>query len=261
MKVIRQPRYHRGQERQMEDEVQWMMDQMAKRYRNMVLRGLDQRIIRKFADAQVGNYAAVTRQQSRKVFASIRRQFGNQRIQRMVRATLKNADRYNQQQLYSQIQRSLGISTEQLIAQEHMTEDFNALVIQTAEWVQKLRDDTLEMYTANTIRAMTLGQSLAEVTEQFDGMVEKRRNHARQVARDQIAHFNAVTGKIRAEAVGVRRAIWRTSGDSKVRHSHRLRDNKEFDLSEGLYSSSDGEYLIPGVDYNCRCWADYILDD
>lgn len=258
---IRQPRYHKGLESQMDDNCQWIVDQISQRFRNGVLKSLNKRVVDKFEDAQVGNYAVVTRQLARKVFASVRRQFGNARIQKMVKATLTNADKFNREQFYRQIERSLGYSTEQLIAQESMTEDFNALVVQTTEWVQKLRDETMEFYTANVIRAMTLGESLESIMGQFDGMVEKRKGAARQNARDQIAHFNAVTGKIRAQDAGVRKAIWRTNDDSKVRHSHELRDGKEFDLDTGLYSSSDGLYLIPGVDYNCRCWAEYVLED
>jgi uncharacterized protein with gpF-like domain len=59
----------------------------------------------------------------------------------------------------------------------------------------------------------------------------------------------------------VKRAVWDTAGDESVRASHIGRDGEEFDLAEGLYSSMDGKWLLPGVDYNCRCTARYILDD
>jgi len=92
-------------------------------------------------------------------------------------------------------------------------------------------------------------------------MVEKRKNHAKFVAQNQIQNFNSLTTNIRAKNVGVTKGVWRTTGDEKVRDSHRDRDGKTFDLAEGLYSSIDGLYLQPATDFNCRCYCDYVLED
>ena len=61
--------------------------------------------------------------------------------------------------------------------------------------------------------------------------------------------------------LGIKKAVWRTSADERVRASHEARDGKEFELSEGLYSSVDGKTLLPGTDYNCRCSYRMILED
>jgi len=115
------------------------------------------------------------------------------------------------------------------------------------------------MYTANSLRAMTQGSSLAEIMEQFDGLVEKRKNHAKFTARNQIANFNSITTKLRAQNLGITRARWITSHDERVRPCHDVRNGKEFDLDKGLYSSCDGEWLLPGVDYQCRCDYELII--
>ena len=48
--------------------------------------------------------------------------------------------------------------------------------------------------------------------------------------------------------------IWRTMDDDKVRESHSERDDEVFDWD-------DEEYIKPGEDYNCRCYAEFLDDD
>jgi SPP1 gp7 family putative phage head morphogenesis protein len=88
-------------------------------------------------------------------------------------------------------------------------------------------------------------------------MVEQRKGHAKMIARTQISTINSLTSKIRAQNLGITKAIWVSARDERTRASHASRDGKEFELSEGLYDSIDGKTLLPGIDFQCRC--DYIL--
>ena len=100
-----------------------------------------------------------------------------------------------------------------------------------------------------------------EILEQFDGLVEKRKNHAKFTARNQIGNFNSLTTKIRAQNLGITQAIWRTSRDERVRPCHHARRDKVFDLDKGLYSSCDQLWLLPGVDFQCRCDYELIIPE
>ena len=104
---------------------------------------------------------------------------------------------------------------------------------------------------------MAEGESLESILSKFDGMIEKRKGHAKMVARTQITTFNSLTTKARAKNLGIDTAVWLTSEDERVRPAHAARNGKEFTLSDGLHSSIDGKTLLPGVDYQCRC--DYRL--
>lgn len=204
-----------------------------------------------FTDAQTGNYGAILTKLAKKVSKKLLSRFDNKRIQELSRDVLAKNDRRSRKILYDRLSKDIGIDETTLMKRDGMTYDFNALVLETTQWAQKLRDETLEMYTANTLRAMTLGTPIDEILEQFDGMVEKRKNHARFTARNQVASFNSIMNKTRAQKLGITKAVWVTSFDERVRPSHDDRKNKEFDLSEGLYSSIDGKFLLPGVDFNC----------
>jgi len=259
---IKQPSSPRAQENEFEDILEFMVQQITQRFENNVIKELNQSTVEKFTDAAPGgNYAKVLVTLANRTRRKIRKQFDNERIEAMVADTLRKVDKRQQQQLYAAVEKAIGVSTVQLAAREGMTYTINALVMETAQWVKKLRDETLETFTNNTLNAMTTGDSLSTIMEQFKDVAEKRKNHAKYLAHNQIQNFNSITSKIRVQKLGIKKAVWETAGDESVRPSHADRDGKEFNIGEGLYSSLDGEHLIPGVDHNCRCTARYILED
>lgn len=254
---IKSPDSPKAQEKELDRFMSYMIEQTGKRWKNQVFEELHQSTIEKFADAQPGNYARVYTRLARRVRRKLQKQFDDDRIEELVGRVLNKVNRRNRKQLYEMVEKRIGVSSTELTQTEGLTYRINALVIETEQWVKQLRDETLQMYTTNVLRAMTRGESLEEIMQQFEGMVEKRKNHARFTARNQIAHFNSMTTKLRAQNLGLTRAVWVTSRDERVRECHRVRNGKEFNLEEGLYSSCDGKTLLPGVDYQCRC--DYRL--
>jgi len=263
MREIRQPNSPRGQENELSKILSFMIAEIATRFENNVLSELEKEKAKtKFEDAlPPGNYARMLVRLSSRVRRKIMRQFNNKRIDAVVDKVLGKVNNRQQKQFYKSVEQAIGIPTAQLIAKEGMTAQLNALKLETAQWVKKLRDETLEQFTNNTLHAMTTGASLGSIVEQFRSIKEKRKGHAEYLAQNQIQNFNSITGKIRAQKVGIKKAVWDTAGDESVRPSHADRDGKEFDLSKGLYSSIDGQHLIPGVDHRCRCTARYIIEE
>lgn len=266
-KSILAPQSPRAVENKFARDVGEMIALMARIYRRQAIEALNATTINKFADAlpsefadaQQGNYAKIFLKLSAAVQRKILKRFTNTRVDALVNKRLSEADKSNRERLYGKIEKAIGVSAKELAATEGMKATRNALNAETAQWIKKTRDETLEYFTANTLRAMTLGQGLDTIMEEFDGMVEERKGHARFVARNQINNYNSIMTKTRAIEVGVTKAIWRTQGDDVVRESHADRDGKEFDLNKGLYSSKDGLHLLPQVDYNCRCDYELII--
>lgn len=263
------PEPPKSQERALGDKMQAMVDLMAKRFRNQVLLEMKQGTIKKFADRHIdcfedlefadANYAREYRDLAKKVQRKMRKQFDFDRLERLTKQILDRTRKLNAEQFYSGIRDAIGIDTSQFRKEEGLTWQFNALEMETAEWAEKLRDDALESFTNNTLRAMTRGEGLDELLKQFDGMAEKWSGHANFVARQQVNNFNSIATKMRSQVAGITEAEWVTSRDEKVRTCHEKRDRKRFNLDEGLYSSCDGKTLLPGTDYNCRCTYRLII--
>lgn len=260
MKKVRQPPYLKKYEKDYAKMVTYMVEQVEQRFLNQTLGELNKGTIEKFSDAQIGNYSAVFLKLSKRTKRKLLKQFSDDRIEKFTRDVLSKVDRYNKDQFYSKLEGAIGISQQQLVAQEAMKATTNALVLETAQWAKKLRDDTLEFFTANTLRMMALGTDYETILSEFKKTGKEKRNHAQFIARNQIASFNSISSKIRAQNVGITQAIWRTSKDERVRRCHAVREGKQYDLSEGLYSSCDGKTLQVGTDYNCRCYAEFIID-
>lgn len=268
---IKAPEPPKTEIREFGQAINYMVDQMQKRWRNQVFEALNKTTIEKFEtadsapvvngvkfkDAQTGNFARVYLRMANKVRRKLVKQFDDARLEELVKMHTGKVNKRNKKEFYRRIQSRIGISAQELESTEGLTFQINAFELETFQWVKKMRDDTMQEWTSQTLRDMAEGKTLEDILSQFDGMVEKRRNHAEMVARTQISTFNSLVSKTRARNLGIEKAKWVTSKDERVRRCHQVRDGREFDLAKGLYSSCDGKTLLPGVDYNCRC--DYIM--
>lgn len=260
-KEFKAPEPLKSEERELSDAMTSMVSTMSRMYKNQVLLELNKGTLEKFEDAQTGNYAVVLTKLANRIQKKLLARFDDRRIQNLSRQILAKNDARSKKLFYDRVSKQMSIDPATLLRKDGMTYNFNALVLETSTWAQKLRDETLELYTANTLRAMTLGDSLESILSQYDGMVEKRKNHAEFTARNQIASFNSIMSKTRAQKLGIKKAIWIASNDERTRPSHEWRNGREFDITKGLYSSMDGKYLLPGTDYQCRCNYRFVLED
>jgi len=276
---VKAPKSPRGIENELASAIEFMVETMAKRFQNQVLGQIQVKTVEKFADeapdpadlealirykfadAQTGNFAAILLRLARSAKKSILKQFSNDRLETISQQMLGKLDRKSKEEFYKRVAAKTGINVADLIAKEGMKSTTNALVAETAQWIQTLRDDTFQKFTNNTLFGMSQGESLDTIVSQFDGVVSERKNHAKFLARNQVQNYNSITTKIRAQNLGITKAIWETAGDERVRPSHEDREGKEFDLAEGLYSSLDDLYLLPGTDYNCRCTYTMIIPE
>lgn len=262
MKTIRpSPAPSKSHAKELEKKVRFMVEQISKLYKNQVLKELNKSTIQKFEDAQTGNYASVAMTLSKSVKAKILKRFGNKRIKTMTREILNKVNGQNQRVLYSNAEDVVGIPTVRMIREEGLTPEINALMIETEEWIKKLRDDHLVSINNNTLRMMTEGRNLSDIIKELGLNTKKAAEKAQLVATQQVTSFNGLSSKLRYQKLGIKKGVWVTSGDEKVRDSHRQRDGKEFDLSTGLYSSLDGKHLFPGTDFRCRCTMKAVIEE
>jgi len=80
-------------------------------------------------------------------------------------------------------------------------------------------------------------------------------NKAKFIARDQISKAMGELNKIRQTGVGITKYRWLTSGDSRVRESHR-ENGRTPNIFSWANPPSTGH---PGEDFNCRCTAVPII--
>ena len=262
MRKFKSPKPPKTYEREFATFLKYMIRQATKQFKNNTLLALNKSTVEKFTDdGQSGNYANVFEKLAKEVTEKILKRFSSDRIYKATQLVFNKIDKNNQDRMHKAAANALGVDVKQIIAAENQKETTAALIKSTALWAEKSLSDSLQEYTANTLRLMTLGQDLDSIQPQFNEMAKKRVRNAEMVARTQVSTFNGLVTKIRAQNLGIKEGVWETSHDERVRDSHKARNGKKFELSKGLYSSKDGLTLLPGVDFNCRCTATYILPD
>ena len=240
--------------------MQTMIAGMAKDWKKLTINKLEHSEDL-FADARSKSFASIFEALSKAANNKIIAKYSDEKMESMIKRIIDNVNKKNRSEIYGQVEEIIGINQKQLAHEEMLNDKSAAFMAETVEWAKKLRDDTLQEFTTSTLRSMALGQSVDYIDKQFDGITGKRKDHARFVARTQIATYNSLMTKVRAQNLGVTKAVWVTGGDERVRSAHKERDGKEFNLSKGLYSSVDKKWLLPGVDYQCRCTYMLVLED
>lgn len=258
-----------------------MVREMTKSFRNQTFKQLNKGTVNKFedkalppikglkfegrtfmfADKQVGNFASIFLTLSNRARRKIIKRFSNKRIQKATSDILQRVNKQNSRKLYKGVETVTGIPSSRLSKAEGLKPTTNALILETAQWANRLRDDTLNLFVSNSLRGMAEGKGIDEVIADFERVSDTKISNSEMVARTQIGTFNSLMTKNRAQNLGVIKAIWRTAEDEKVRKCHDVRNGKEFDLDKGLYASCDGKHLLPGIDYNCRCDYELIIPE
>jgi SPP1 gp7 family putative phage head morphogenesis protein len=112
--------------------------------------------------------------------------------------------------------------------------------------IRNLADDALARIE-KTIQE-NRGLRHEEIADLLDDQEDVVGNRAALIARDQVSKLNANLTRVRCEECGIDEYIWTTSGDERVRDTHRANDEKRF-----RFDSPPPETGNPGEDVNCRC--------
>lgn len=100
------------------------------------------------------------------------------------------------------------------------------------------------------------GRSTRDIRKSIQEKFQVSRSRAKFIARDQIAKLNGDITKARQTAAGVTRYRWSTSGDDRVRDTHRAHNGKIF-----FWDKPPADTGHPGQDFQCRCIAEPVFDD
>lgn len=263
-KEIPSVNYPKGYERQFEQLAKRMTREMSQYYANNTLKKLNKGTVEKFdgtqfEDAQIGNYANIFLDLSKKAFRALKKRFSNDRIDREVERILRAMDRTTSESLYNNIGGVVGIDSATISKQAGVGPQINALIAESQEWIKRLRDENLALFQNATLRTMALGEGMSEIINQYNDLTKERVNRASFTARQQAATFNNMSQRVRAQKLGITEGVWETSKDERVRPSHRDRQGKTYEVQVGLYSSVDQKTLKTGEDWNCRCVTRFII--
>lgn len=141
------------------------------------------------------------------------------------------------------------------IDQPWLKDQLTLFATQNAQLITSIPNEELLRVSGAVERGLQEGASLKTITEDIEKSFGITRRRAKTIARDQTTKLNASLTKLRQQELGVDEYEWQTSGDERVRESHRKNDGKIF-----RWDAPPAATGHPGTDVNCRCVAIPILD-
>ena len=129
---------------------------------------------------------------------------------------------------------------------------------QTRFYVQKLPEDAVEKVREYSIDAYLRGERWETVQDKILKIPGMNYRHAKLVARTEGAIAASQITMARAQAIGCTHFIWRAVLDNRTRPSHRAMNGKVCEYLDPPIV--EGQPLIPGQIYNCRCHAEPIIN-
>ncbi|MEO4053385.1 minor capsid protein [Solibacillus sp. CAU 1738] len=196
----------------------------------------------------------------KKMFQSLKKKandtFSSSKKERAADQFVKNVNRVNRHNLEQQM-KVKGIN---LVATEPWLKDFMQQHIKNN--VGYIKNIEIEMYERidQAVRdGVKNGASTKAIRKAIMEQTDISEGRAQFLAVDQAGSILGQMTAERHQRLGIEKFTWDTSGDERVRDSHRELDGKVFSY-DGL-PTINGRVVLPGEDYRCRCVALPMFED
>jgi SPP1 gp7 family putative phage head morphogenesis protein len=187
-------------------------------------------------------------------------EFTPEELKQLARVTGKSVDEWNDRQMNGQLS---GIVEIDLFGSEPwLARELGGFVVENVSLITSVEDEYLAQVEKMVATSIRSGLRVEEIAADLDDRFDVSRSRAELIARDQVGKFNGQLTELRQKDLGIETYRWMTSGDSRVRDSHRENAERMTEFGQGIYAWNDPpETGHPGQDFQCRCWAEPVLDD
>lgn len=173
----------------------------------------------------------------------------------------KQTSEWQRMQLRRQAKAALGIDV--TTTDTNIPALIEHFVSENVALIKSLGNKTLDDVEKIVTRAITSGRQTEDVAKDIDERFDIGERHARMIARDQIGKLNGQISASRHRELGLRRFIWRTVGDDRVREEHEDLENESeaepFDYDDP--PDTDDGPAMPGEPILCRCTDEPVYAD
>lgn len=195
-----------------------------------------------------------------KMFGSLKKRVGSifsQKItQRIAKQFVNSIDRVNRRN-FEQQARVQGID---LVKVEPWLNDFlQRHISNNVSYIKNLEDETYGRIEKIVREHIEKGSPAKVIRDAIVEQTNISKNRAEFLAVDQAGSILGQMTAERHQRLGIEKFKWDTSGDERVRDSHRKLDGKVFSYDDP--PEVNGRKVLPGEDYRCRCVAIPVFDD
>ena len=177
---------------------------------------------------------------------------------------------FNETQFQKTINSVLGVDI--FLDEPYLLTQVELFANQNSQLITSLAETEFDRVSGIVQRGLQEGSSYGSIADDIQKSFGITRRHAKLIARDQTTKLNGSLTKLRQQELGIEEFEWQTSGDERVRQSHKVLDGKicRWDDPTVFKNSKNGEWIkrstIGGTekntsqDVNCRCVPIPILE-
>lgn len=188
----------------------------------------------------------------------IEEEYSSDQIRRQAQARGLSVAKWNATVIKENIKKVIGIDP--LLGDAFLPNEIATFTAFNVSLAESLKTETVNKVSSMVYSGLQSGQRAEDLAREIDKFIDPSvgniRARANLIARDQINKLNGNLTQLRQSDLGVTRYRWRTMGDSLVRDSHAEKDGKTFS-----WDSPPSDTGHPGEDYQCRCYAEPVLED
>lgn len=200
----------------------------------------------------------------------LRLKLNKREIARLAKKFAEQTSTFQRVQLHRQVHAALGIAAP--LAAEYTQSRIADFVRENVALISRIPQEHHGEIETMVHRAVTSGQLTDDLADDLEDEFALSERHARFIARDQIGKLQADLNHARQRDLGVTKFVWRTMRDERVRGtpgglypnaqpSHFDLDGEEFSYDDPPQPPGADAPILPGDDYNCRCYAEPVFDD
>lgn len=172
---------------------------------------------------------------------------------------LRDVD-HRDEQAWSSLAKEMSVELRREIQRAPTGQHFQALLAEQVTLIKSLPLEAAQRVHELTIAGLEDSTRASEIAKEIMRSGEVTEGRATLIARTEVARSASTLTQARAQHIGSEGYIWRTSGDSDVRESHKKMSGK-FVRWDKPPTLSDGTTTHAGQIYNCRCYPEPVLPE
>jgi uncharacterized protein with gpF-like domain len=137
---------------------------------------------------------------------------------------------------------------------------YQAVVAEQVNLIKSIPAEYLKAVESKVWGSVMKGADMHTLSVDLRKTYGVTRERAATIARTSNNQAKAVIEKVRREELGITTAIWQHSAGGKIpRATHVAMSGKSYKISQGMYDSAEGVYVLPGQLINCRCTSRAVI--
>lgn len=141
-----------------------------------------------------------------------------------------------------------------------MRDILHATVHENVSLIRSIPQQYLTQVEGIVMRSVQTGRDLATLSSELQERLGVTKDRAALIARDQNNKATSAFTRARQKELGIKEAIWQHShAGKKPRPTHVKMDGKRYDVSKGMWDTTEGRRIFPGELINCRCTSRSVI--